>query len=66
MPVLHAVHVARVRSGDRLQHQQRVLDADSLRRKVIAPLLTWLRTPINASRQRDVNANPPRSRLNKS
>jgi general secretion pathway protein A len=40
--------------------------ADSLRRKVIAPLRTWLRAPINTGRPRDLNSNPPRSRLNKS
>jgi general secretion pathway protein A len=39
--------------------------ADSLRRKVIAPLRTWLRTPIVTARPRDVNSNAPRPRANK-
>ena len=37
----------------------------SLRRKVIAPLRTWLQTPIEAGRPRDVKSNAPRPRANK-
>jgi general secretion pathway protein A len=33
--------------------------ADSLRRKVIAPLRTWLRTPIQNGRSREVDPPPP-------
>ena len=40
--------------------------AAALRRKMIVPLRTWLRAPIETSRQRNVNSNPPRSGLNKS
>jgi general secretion pathway protein A len=39
--------------------------ADSLRRKVIAPLRAWLRTPINTSRQRDAHPTPPHSHVDK-
>jgi hypothetical protein len=39
--------------------------ADSLRRKVIAPLRAWLRTPINPDRRRDADSTPPRSRVDK-
>ncbi len=39
--------------------------ADSLRRKVIAPLRTWLRTPINTGRQRESDSTPPRSHVDK-
>ncbi len=40
--------------------------ADSLRRKVLAPLRTWLRTPINPTRPRDADSDPPISRVKKS
>jgi general secretion pathway protein A len=40
--------------------------ADSLRRKVIAPLRTWLRTPMDTARPRDIDSKSPRSRANKS
>jgi hypothetical protein len=39
--------------------------ADSFRRKVIAPLRTWLRAPIDTGRPREVNSNAPRPRANK-
>ena len=39
--------------------------ADSLRRKVIAPLRTWLRTPIDTGRRRGVNSNAPGPRAHK-
>ena len=40
--------------------------AISLRRKVFAPLRTWLRTPINPIRPRDANSDPPASGVKKS
>jgi type II secretory pathway predicted ATPase ExeA len=40
--------------------------ADSLRRKVLTPLRTWLRTPINPGRPRDADSDRPASRVKKS
>jgi general secretion pathway protein A len=40
--------------------------AVSLRKKVFAPLRTWLRTPINPTRPRDADSDSPASRVTKS
>jgi type II secretory pathway predicted ATPase ExeA len=40
--------------------------ADSLRRKVLTPLRTWLRAPINPTSPRDADSDPPASRVKKS